>query len=155
MPSPKITSFAVSADAPFLLAYYVDDGSGRLNPPLHVVRYDRERADLKRADLRDVPAILNVYAQGGRPFMKQLEDSEEKDPALEARVEMFQQSLRDDYLPKQKTPESLNMLQPGTFSAIARTVGAAKHGPTALRAALEQEWKARRSTNAPETKADN
>jgi hypothetical protein len=60
-----ITSYAVSppGDEPFLLAYYVDDGSGVLQAPLHVVRYGRATGDLRRADLRDITALF----QGGIP----------------------------------------------------------------------------------------
>jgi hypothetical protein len=53
-----ITSFAVSTGDPFLLAYYVDDGSGLLKPPLHVVRYDRQSQVIKRADIRDINALF-------------------------------------------------------------------------------------------------
>ncbi len=49
-----ITSYAASeGDAPFLLAYYDDDGSGLLKAPLHILRYDG-RNGLKRAELRGV-----------------------------------------------------------------------------------------------------
>jgi hypothetical protein len=54
----KITSYAISSENPFLLAYYVDDGSGILKPPLHVIRYDRVTGDLRRADLRDINALF-------------------------------------------------------------------------------------------------
>lgn len=53
-----ITSFAVNKGDPFLLAYYVDDGSGLLKPPLHVVRYDRQSQVIKRADIRDINALF-------------------------------------------------------------------------------------------------
>ncbi|MBV9269396.1 MAG: hypothetical protein JO061_24720, partial [Acidobacteriaceae bacterium] len=53
-----ITSFAVNKGDPFLLAYYVDDGSGSLKPSLHVVRYDRQSQVLKRADIRDINALF-------------------------------------------------------------------------------------------------
>jgi hypothetical protein len=53
-----VTSYAVSQGDPFLLAYYVDDGSGRLHPPLHVIRYARNTEDLRRADLQDVEALF-------------------------------------------------------------------------------------------------
>ncbi len=56
----KITSYAVSKDNPFLLAYYTDDGSGQLKEPLHVVRYYRPTGDLQRADLRDIHALSDV-----------------------------------------------------------------------------------------------
>ena len=54
----KITSFAASSDGPSLLAYYEEDGSGFLRPPLHVVRYERATGSLRRADLRDVSALF-------------------------------------------------------------------------------------------------
>jgi hypothetical protein len=53
-----ITSYAISSENPFLLAYYVDDGSGILKLPLHVIRYDRGTGDLRRADLRDINALF-------------------------------------------------------------------------------------------------
>ena len=47
-----ITSWAVSkGDAPFLFAWYDDDGSGGLHEPLHVLRYTREHG-VERKDLR-------------------------------------------------------------------------------------------------------
>ncbi len=55
----KITSYAVLKGEPFLLAYYVDDGSGVLHPPLHVIRYDRAVKDLRRADLRSATALFH------------------------------------------------------------------------------------------------
>jgi hypothetical protein len=54
----RITSYAVSKDAPFLLAYYADDGSDLLQFPLRLIRYDRSKWDLRRADLRDVSALF-------------------------------------------------------------------------------------------------
>ncbi|MEN6533016.1 MAG: hypothetical protein ABFD89_05095 [Bryobacteraceae bacterium] len=59
----KITSFAVSSDGPSLLAYYEDDGSGFLRPPLHVVRYERATGSLRRTDLRDVSALFQGTIQ--------------------------------------------------------------------------------------------
>jgi hypothetical protein len=56
--SGKITSYAISVDDPFLLAYYNDDGSGRLRPPLHIIRYDHETKNLRRADVRDIEALF-------------------------------------------------------------------------------------------------
>ena len=53
----KITSYAISKDDPFLLAYYTDDGSGSLQVPLHVIRYDRATGDLRRGDVRDSDAL--------------------------------------------------------------------------------------------------
>jgi hypothetical protein len=55
--SGPITSYAVSNDDPFLLAYYVDDGPGALQAPLHVIRYDRATGDLRRGDVRDSDAL--------------------------------------------------------------------------------------------------
>jgi hypothetical protein len=56
-----ITSYAASAgNAPFLLAYYHDDGSGMLNDELHLLRYDRRRRSLQRAAL-----------QGGQQFSRE------------------------------------------------------------------------------------
>jgi len=52
----KITSYAVSEGEPFLLAYYVDNGSGLIQPPLRVVRYDRASGSLRRSDFSAVAA---------------------------------------------------------------------------------------------------
>jgi hypothetical protein len=52
--SQKIASYAISKDEPFLLAYYTDNGSGRLKLPLHVIRYSRATGDLRQADLQNV-----------------------------------------------------------------------------------------------------
>jgi hypothetical protein len=54
----EITSYAISEGDPFLLAYYVDDRSGRLQPPLHVIRFARKTEDLRRADLADIEALF-------------------------------------------------------------------------------------------------
>lgn len=54
----RVTSYAVSGtDAPFLLAYYDDDGTGRLSSPLHVIRCDPHGGSLLRSDLsgQDLP----------------------------------------------------------------------------------------------------
>ena len=59
----NITSYAIARGDPFLLAYYVDDGSGRLQPPLHVIRYSRGTEDLRRADLRDIAALFQGLVQ--------------------------------------------------------------------------------------------
>jgi hypothetical protein len=56
--SAKITSYAISSDDPFLLAYYIDDGSGQLQPPLHIVRYDRATGGLRRAEPREIHALF-------------------------------------------------------------------------------------------------
>jgi hypothetical protein len=53
-----IASYAVSTGDPFLLAYYVDDGSGLLHPPLHVVRFDRGTGNFRRADVPDIGALF-------------------------------------------------------------------------------------------------
>ena len=47
----KITSYAISSDDPFLLAYYADDGSGLLRAPLHVIRYGRAKRELRRGEI--------------------------------------------------------------------------------------------------------
>lgn len=54
----QITSYAISEGDPFLLAYYVDDGSGGLHPPLHVIRFARKTEDLQRADLPEIGALF-------------------------------------------------------------------------------------------------
>ncbi|MEO8661025.1 MAG: hypothetical protein ABI693_21325 [Bryobacteraceae bacterium] len=54
----KITSYAVSKDGPFLLAYFVDNGSGVLQPPLRIIRYDRATDSLRRTDLRNISALF-------------------------------------------------------------------------------------------------
>lgn len=57
-----ITSFAVSsARGLFLLAYYDDDGSGTLSPPLHVIRYDKQTMHLFRADLQGSPTKFHGF----------------------------------------------------------------------------------------------
>ena len=56
--SQRISSYAISKEEPFLLAYYTDDGSGWLNPPLHVIRYGRAAGDVRRTDLRDIQALF-------------------------------------------------------------------------------------------------
>jgi hypothetical protein len=53
----KITSYAISKDDPFLIAYYIDDGSGPLQAELHVIRYDRATGDLRRGDVRASDAL--------------------------------------------------------------------------------------------------
>src|SRR3954462_8317376 len=54
----KITSYAISTGDPFLLAYYQDNGSGRLQPPLHVIRYGRNAQELQRAAFETVEALF-------------------------------------------------------------------------------------------------
>ena len=65
----KITSYAVSKGDPFLLAYYVDDGSGLLHPPLRVIRFDRATKEARRADYRDITALFQgATFQGATPM---------------------------------------------------------------------------------------
>jgi hypothetical protein len=52
----KITSYAISTAEPFLLAYYTDDGSGLLKPPLHLVRFLRGTNELRKAALQNATA---------------------------------------------------------------------------------------------------
>ncbi len=60
-----ITSFAVSTNnSPFLLAYHDDDGSGRLPSVLHVIRYDEQTHELRRADLRGTDVSLRGFLTG-------------------------------------------------------------------------------------------
>lgn len=54
----EIASYAISEDDPFLLAYYVDDRLGGLQPPLHVIRFARRTEELRRADLTDIGALF-------------------------------------------------------------------------------------------------
>jgi hypothetical protein len=54
----KITSYAISRDDPFLLAYHRVDGSGLNQRPLHVIRYARATGGLRRADLRDITTLF-------------------------------------------------------------------------------------------------
>jgi len=53
-----ITSYAVSNDDPFLISYYVDDGSGMLKRPLYVVRYDLQTGDIRRGEVRTATALF-------------------------------------------------------------------------------------------------
>jgi hypothetical protein len=77
-----ITSGAELDDAnQFVIAYYVEDGTGLLNPPLYLERYDRKRNEWKSAALADaqtksgdmdVPCLgsaIDVTASGGRFFL--------------------------------------------------------------------------------------
>ncbi len=64
----KITSYAVSKGDPFLLAYYVDDGSGLLHPPLRVIRFDRAAKEIRRAGHRDVTAAFQGATFQGATF---------------------------------------------------------------------------------------
>ncbi|MBI2679674.1 MAG: hypothetical protein HYX25_01545 [Candidatus Solibacter usitatus] len=54
----KITSYAIANNDPFLLAYYVDTGTGLLGPPLRLIRFDRAKRDLRRADFADIHALF-------------------------------------------------------------------------------------------------
>lgn len=78
----SITSGAELDDAnQFVIAYYVEDQSGILNPPLFVDRYDRKSGEWKSAALPeaqaksvelDVPclgSILQIKSSGGRLFL--------------------------------------------------------------------------------------
>jgi hypothetical protein len=78
----KITSSAQLDDSnQFAIAYYLDDGSGMLNPPLFIDRYDKksklwQSASLPDAQTKsqelDVPclgSILNIKASGSRLFL--------------------------------------------------------------------------------------
>ena len=53
----RITSFAVLDDATnFMIAYYIDDSSGRLRPPLFVARYAKQARKWDTAALSDAKA---------------------------------------------------------------------------------------------------
>jgi hypothetical protein len=58
-PAQQITSYAVSDGDPYLLAYYSDDGSGLLKPPLHVIRYSRTTGLVGRTEIRDIDRLSN------------------------------------------------------------------------------------------------
>jgi hypothetical protein len=49
----KITSYAASDGDPFLLAYYVDNGSGLLGSALQVMRYGRSTGSFRSAAVRE------------------------------------------------------------------------------------------------------
>jgi len=57
--SQQITSYAVSDGDPYLLAYYGDDGSGLLKPPLYVIRYSRTSGSVGRTEIRDIDRLSN------------------------------------------------------------------------------------------------
>jgi hypothetical protein len=78
----NITSGAELEDAnQFVIAYYLDDGSGLLNPPIFLDRYDRKREVWTSAALRDAKtklddmeidcfgSILSIEATGRRLFL--------------------------------------------------------------------------------------
>ncbi|HEV8385163.1 MAG TPA: hypothetical protein VGQ11_09855 [Candidatus Acidoferrales bacterium] len=77
-----ITSFAVlDNDANFAIAYYVDDGSGLLSPPLFLGRYDRKHHTWKDVALKKIEAsfkgvpvdcmgsALSIVQQAGSYFL--------------------------------------------------------------------------------------
>jgi hypothetical protein len=79
-----ITSWAELDDAnQFVIAYYVDDGTGRLRPPMYLDRYDKKREEWKSATLSDSEpgagasavdtpcfgSVLSVQAAGSRLFL--------------------------------------------------------------------------------------
>jgi hypothetical protein len=76
----NITSGAELDDAnQFVIAYYVDDGTGMMQPPLYVDRYDKKRAEWKSAALSDTGveavdtpcfgSVLSVKAVGNHLFL--------------------------------------------------------------------------------------
>ena len=78
----KITSGAELDDASqFVIAYYVDDGSGLLKPPISLDRYDRKREAWTSTTLHDAQtklgdmeidcfgSILSIKAAGARLFL--------------------------------------------------------------------------------------
>lgn len=78
-----ITSWAALDDAnQYVIGYYLDDGTGGLNPPLFVDRYDRKRSEWKSASLPDAHAktaelddicygsVLSIAASAGRYFIE-------------------------------------------------------------------------------------
>ncbi len=78
----NMTSGAELDDASqFVIAYYLDDGSGQLNPPLFLDRYDRKREEWTSATLADLKtklgdieidcfgSVLSVTAAGNRLFL--------------------------------------------------------------------------------------
>jgi len=77
----NITSGAeLDDETQFLIAYYTDDGTSALNPPLYMERFDRKQgswkgATLEKAEARwqdmDVPclgSVMNITAVGNRFF---------------------------------------------------------------------------------------
>ena len=78
----KITSGAQLDDADqFVIAYYLEDASGELNPPLFIDRYDKKSKEWQSAVLPDLQtkapsvddvcfgAILDIQSAGGRFFL--------------------------------------------------------------------------------------
>jgi hypothetical protein len=79
----KITSGAQLDDADqFVIAYYLEDASGELNPPLFIDRYDKKSKEWQSAGLPDPQtkaprvddvcfgAILDIQSAGGRFFLE-------------------------------------------------------------------------------------
>lgn len=79
----KITSGAELDDAnQFVIAYYLDDGTGDLNPPLFIDRYDRKGQEWKSVALPDAQSqsanldepclgsILDIKSSAGRMFLE-------------------------------------------------------------------------------------
>jgi hypothetical protein len=77
----NITSGAMFDDeSQFLIAYYIDDGTSALNPPLYLERFDRKLGSWKSATLGEAEArsedmlvpclgsIMNISAVGNRFF---------------------------------------------------------------------------------------
>lgn len=78
----NITSGAeLDDESQFLIAYYIDDGTSALTPPLYLERFDRKQGSWKSATLGkaetrwqdiDVPclgSVMNISAIGGRYFL--------------------------------------------------------------------------------------
>jgi len=78
----SIASWAELDDAnQYVIAYYLNDGTNELNPPLFIDRYDRKRAEWKSASFPDAHtnsaqpddncygSILRVAALGSRFFL--------------------------------------------------------------------------------------
>jgi hypothetical protein len=78
----SITSWAELDDAnQYLIAYYLDDGTNELNPPLFIDRYDRKRAEWKSVSFPDAHtnsaqpddncygSVLRVGTLGSRFFL--------------------------------------------------------------------------------------
>ncbi len=60
--SQRITSFAVLDDETnFLIAYYIDDGSGLLSPPLYMARFVKKDQSWKINALRKVEASFKTF----------------------------------------------------------------------------------------------
>lgn len=79
----KITSWAELDDTnQYVIAYYLDDETGGLQPPLYLERYDKKRGEWKSAALSDQEpgdgavdtpcfgSVLSVQAAGGHLFLE-------------------------------------------------------------------------------------